>query len=230
MMTAIRIFIISVGFLAMTLTGNAQTKQVGPFSKVHVSGNLKVELIHSTTPKVEYTILEGDPDQFVVEVFGEELEIKFKNTRFWEYFTSTKAKVKVYYTSLSRIDCAAGSSLVSVGTIEASSMDVEVSSGAHCELSLHCQEARVDISSGAEVILSGKAKRFIFDASSGAELDGFDFPVMYASGDASSGAVVKVHCTDTLDADVSSGGTVRYRGNPCSVKKHTSSGGEVRAL
>jgi hypothetical protein len=221
------VFLLTVCFLVNV---GAQTQVTEPFSKIKVSGNIKAELIPSTSPKVEYTVLEGDPNDLVIDVLGDQLEIRFKNTRFWEYFQNTKAKVKIYYTKLDRLDCAAGSKVVAVNNICSKRLYVDASSGASCDLAFEGEEISVDGSSGAEIRLQGNATSISFDVSSGAELDAFELITQRASGDASSGAQAKVHCSQHLDADASSGGEVKFRGKPASVNKQSSSGGSVRAL
>ncbi len=223
------IFSFSLFLLVFTgLTG--QAKQLDTFKKIKIGGNIRAELIASATPRVDFTMLEGDADELLIDVFGDELEIRFTHRRFWEYFTQPKAKVKIYYTQLQRIQVSAGSTLIGADKIEAPQMELDISSGARCDLQLRCQEVRVDASSGAEVLLEGKAKKMYFDVSSGASIDAFDLLVSEASGDASSGASVRLNCTDLLNAEASSGGEIRFRGNPCTIQKHTSSGGSVRAL
>jgi len=208
----------------------AQTQVTEPFSKIKVSGNIKAELIPSASHKVEYTILEGDPSDLVIDVLGDQLEIRFKNVRFWEYFRHAKAKVKIYYTQLERLDCNAGSKIVAVDKICSKRLYVDVSSGASCDVVFDGEEIIVDASSGAEIRLQGVASSIAFDVSSGAELDAFELITQRASGDASSGAQAKVYCSESLDADASSGGEVKFRGKPASVNKQSSSGGSVRAL
>jgi hypothetical protein len=161
---------------------------------------------------------------------GDQLEIRFKNARFWEYFRHAKAKVKIYYTQLERLDCNAGSKIVAVDKICSKRLYVDVSSGASCDLAFEGEEISVDGSSGAEVRLQGSASSITFDVSSGAELEAFDLKTQRAAGDASSGAQAKIYCIETLDADASSGGEVRFRGKPGTINKQSSSGGSIRAL
>lgn len=218
--------------MSMIVSGSlmSQTMVTEPFSKVRISGNIKAELIPATGPKVEYTVIEGDPSDLVIDVLGDQLEIRFKNARFWEYFKTARAKVKIYYTRLERLDCSAGSKIVAVEKICGKRLYLDASSGASCDIAFDGEEVIADASSGAEIIIQGVASSIAFDVSSGAELDAFELKTQRASGEASSGAQARVYCTEFLDADASSGGDVRFRGKPGTVNKQSSSGGSIRPL
>ncbi len=229
-MRTLSYMLVLVVSLSVTANLKSQTIVTESFSKVRISGNIKAELIPASGPKVEYTVLEGDPNDLVIDVLGDQLEIRFKNAKFWEYFKTAKAKVKIYYTRLERLDCSAGSKVVAVQKICSKRLYLDASSGASCDVVFDGEEVIADASSGAEIIIQGTAASITFDVSSGAELDAYELKTQRASGEVSSGAEARIYCTDYLDADASSGGDVRFRGKPATVNKQSSSGGSIRPL
>ena len=96
------------------------------------------------------------------------------------------------------------------------------------EVTLDAETVVVRASSAADVILSGKAKSIDADASSSGDIDAYNLPVNRASADASSAGGIKLNVSEDLRATASSGGSVRYRGNPLKTNTNASSGGSVK--
>jgi len=210
-----------------TLT--AQTKNLQPFTAISTSGSVQVELVKGSSPKAEYTILKGDADDLVIEVKGDELKVKIKsNSSFWKS-SQTKAKVTVYYQNLSSIDCSAGSSLTSESELTSNAMDIETSNGASCRVIIKADDVQIDASSGATLSISGSCGTVNYDASSGASIHGESLLATNAMADVSSGANIKLHADKKLRADASSGGSIRYKGNPEKTDVHSSVSGSIKS-
>lgn len=217
--------------LGMMLYGQnfGQSKSLPSFNAISTGGSVQVELIKSSVSKVDYTIVKGDEDDLYIEVKGNELIVKIKPNRgFWNS-SNTKAKVTVYYQSLNSIDCAAGSSIKSESEIVAENMDIESSSGASCSVALKCTDLNVDSSSGSRVTVNGIASSVNYDASSGASINAASLLASEAIADVSSGASISLYASKKLNADASSGGSIKYKGDP--EKTNISSGisGSIRS-
>lgn len=226
MMTRLLIFILSIASYGHMI---AQSKSLPKFNAISTSGSVQVELVKGSTSKADYTILKGDEDDLYIEVKGDELIVKIKpQVGFWNS-SNTKAKVTVYYQSLSSIDCAAGSSIKSESEIVSESMDIESSSGANCSIVIKSTDVNVDASSGSKILVTGSATSVNYDASSGARIDAASLVAAEAIADVSSGATISLYASKKLNADASSGGSIKYKGDP--EKTNISSGisGSIRS-
>ena len=96
------------------------------------------------------------------------------------------------------------------------------------EVEIEVRDASIDISSGASLNVSGSAGSTEIDMSSGSSLNGYGLQTGSVDIDGSSGSSARIHVTDNLVADVSSGATVKYKGNPSNKNIDKSSGGSVR--
>ncbi|MDZ4715129.1 MAG: head GIN domain-containing protein [Cytophagales bacterium] len=162
----------------------------------------------------------------VTEVSGSYLKIHLRNNSFFR----GKSTVKVYvnYVSLDRISASSASNVFSDGPIRCNSMEIHASSAADIEVSLDATDVRVHASSAADVILQGTAKSIDAEASSSGDIDAYNLTVERAEASASSAGGIKLSVTQDLRANASSGGSVRYRGNPLKTNANSSSGGSVK--
>jgi hypothetical protein len=84
-------------------------------------------------------------------------------------------------------------------------------------------------SGGADVRVTGACKSLTADASGGADFKGADLRCETAVVTASGGGDADVTATALASGNASSGGDVRFHGNPASFQKEESGGGDVTA-
>jgi len=77
-------------------------------------------------------------------------------------------------------------------------------------------------------VLEGKTSVLAAEASSAGDIDAYRLESESVRARANSAGSVKVTATKSLDARASSGGDVRYRGNPMKTNTDSSSGGTVK--
>jgi hypothetical protein len=202
------------------------TRTIKDFSALTVSGSITAELIKSTTPKVEITMLKGQETDVVTDVSSGELKVKMKNGYYGR--SSSRASVKIYYTALQEISANAGSKISSKEKIEGDNIDVSASSGSSVSLQITTSKIGANASSGSRLNLYGKCINGDFDASSGATISASDLSVENLEVDASSGASLDVWATESIDADSSSGGNIKFKGEPKKKKlSRNMSGGRI---
>lgn len=217
-----------VGFLTLACIG--QSKSLSPFASIATSGSVSVELIKGSSPKAEYTIQKGNEEDLFIEVNNGELSVKIKSKNKKWNNSGTKASVKVYYQTLNKIECSAGSSLAAYTEIDGASMEIEASSGASCQVKINSKDLKVDASSGSRITISGVSKLASYDASSGARIDAAANESETVDADVSSGASVMAYATKKITADASSGGSVKYKGNPESKNINSGMSGSVNTF
>lgn len=224
-----RICFVFVLSMSLSLVNGQSVRDVGNFDEVSASSNVSVKLIKSDKQKVEFKMTRGDEADFVAKVKNNRLILKVKSG-ILNYGNKSKAQVKVYYTDLYGVSASAGASIKSDDLINTSKMDVDVSSGARIDIEVETEKLSADASSGGRMSLEGSAKNGDFDVSSGANLDASDMICDNVTADASSGGDLQVHANKKLNADVSSGGSIRYSGDAEYVNTDKSWSGQVKKV
>ena len=173
-----------------------------------------MNLVQSDHYKAEYVITKGYEEDLIVEVNNRTLTVKINGKSSWWKNRDTKATVTVYSKEILSVDCSAGSALRSDDVWKAPDMKINVSSGASCSLGIEVGNLVAEASSGGKISLEGKSGSSELEASSGGSISAFPLTSLSADVDVSSGGSVKLYESESLKASASSGGSIRYKGNP----------------
>ncbi len=196
------------------------------FDKVKGSAGLDVFLTEGTENKI---VVEADENLMAIietNISNGKLTIRAdKNIG-----RSKAKKVHVTYKNLSSIEASSGSDVIGNSVIKSEILSLDSSSGADLEVEVLSKELYAETSSGADIELSGKASTLYANASSGSDLNAKKLLVGNCNASASSGADITVTVKNKLDAKASSGGDVRYYGDPTAVTKKDGSSGSVRKM
>jgi hypothetical protein len=145
-----------------------------------------------------------------------------------EWVTGDKLTIRIVMPALIQAEASSGAR-VEVEMINGSDLDVAASSGA--SLLIDAADGgtmQVDVSSGANVrIAGGTCASVSADVSGGSFLDMHDVTCANADIDASSGSTASVHADNAIDANASSGATIRIFGAHKDVSTNDSGGGTV---
>lgn len=222
--------ILSLILISLFQISNAQeTRKLSDFDEVSAATGIKVMLVKSSETKAIVEIENGDPDDVITEVKGSRLQVKYDNNNWNRSNRNRKAKVTVYYKSINEIGVSSGAMVSAENEINADKLDLGGSSGGIMELDVDCSQLTVDISSGGVLRISGSTRSLDIDVSSGGILKGEELDCDNANADASSGGVATFKVKEMLDADASSGGSIRYIGNPEKIRSNSSSSGSIKA-
>lgn len=180
-------------------------------------------------------IMQGKPNDIRVEADDNIIDLlitEVKNNELNIYFEKNVNQAKarnVYLTTetISAIKASSGASVKSENTIQATSLDLDSSSGSTIKIRANASDIKSESSSGSSIKLYGNCNTFTANASSGSSINAQELKTDYAKTATSSGASIDVYVTGKLTAKASSGGDIDYRGNPETVDKETSSGGRV---
>ena len=218
---------------SLTFAQETETRNLDSFDGISVASGIKAELVRGNTNKIEITADGIDLDKISTEVSGDKLKVKVNQKNNWFNWGSKKRTVNVtitYNSTLEYISSSSGSSVEADHTILASNLDLNTSSGAYMNITVEANDVEIGVSSGANMNVSGNASSVDIDISSGASLDAGDLESGEVTVDGSSGSSAKVYATSSLNVDVSSGASVRYKGNPGTTDFDKSSGGSVRKI
>lgn len=143
-------------------------------------------------------------------------------------YKSKSVKVYVTYVELEKLIASSGANIFTEDVIKSKSIFISSSSGADVEVSVDCDDLKLEASSGGDIVVEGKAKRVEASASSAGDIDAYALEAEIGIGRASSAGGVKLSVSKEIQANASSGGSIRYRGNPVKANTNSSSGGSVK--
>lgn len=212
-----------------TGNGNVATKTRTineDFNGVRGSSGLDVFLEKGSANKV---VVEADSNlhEFIeTEVINGVLKIRTtKNIS-----RAKSKKVYVTFTSLNLVEASSGADVIVSDVVRSENLEISSSSGADLEIEVDARELTAKTSSGSDIKVTGRAKYLTADASSGSDLNAKNLKVDKCRAEASSGADITVHVETSLDAKASSGGDIRYYGDPVTVNKKDGHSSAIRKM
>ncbi len=218
-----------VGLFAL-MTGLAWAQQsevrsLGSFKSVKASQAIDVYLKKGDKESARVEASGVDLRDVATEVEGSSLRVRLKDNHSWK-----KVNVKVYvtYVSMEKIAVNSAASVFSEGPIKSNRMDISASSAGSVEVNLECSDVTVDTSSAGGVVIEGKTTHLQVEASSAGTVDAYNLEAESVNVEVHSAGSAKISVSKELEASASSGGSVKYRGNPSHTNTHSSSGGSVK--
>lgn len=214
------------GFVPFQLIAQEiQNRNVGSFSGIKVAEGIDVYVKKGEKESVRVEVTGTSADNIITEVSGSYLKVHMKSGNFRGRIN---AKVYVTYVKLEKFSASSAGSIFSEGVVRGNKIEIQASSAGNIELNLEVGSVEVSCSSAGQVELQGKANSLVADASSAGQIDAYDLDAKKVDAEASSGASLKISAEESLKAHASSGGSIRYRGNPSKSVTNSSSGGSVK--
>lgn len=210
-------------FVIITFAQTKITNNLGDFSTVKIYNGLEVELIKADVNKIEiigeiYKRVKVTNSNAVLKV-----ALKFPETT-----ANKKVLVKLYFKNILVVDANEGAT-VTGKNFNQQHLEVNVQEGAFTNLVTQTQHLKVRVSSGGVLKLTGNTKNQTVNVNLGGVYRGYAMKVSdLCMVKSSSGAKAEVLVEETLDAKVSFGGTVFYKGNPKIIKNKKVIGGIIR--
>lgn len=218
------------GFFSLSAQ-ETETRDLSSFERISVATGIDATIVAGNENSIDISAKGIDLDRISTEIKNGKLVVKI--TKKWNNWSMRKNNVKAtitYTEELKGVSASSGASVVSNRTIESRDIDLSASSGASLDVAVNSDNVDVNVSSGAEVSASGRTQDLQVDASSGAEFKGYELSAENADINGSSGASTKISVSNMLDANVSSGASVKYKGSPSSRDIDKSSGGSVKQV
>lgn len=194
------------------------------FTRVKASNGLDVYITQGSKHSITVEADENLHEIIITEVEGNTLKI-YTERNIWR---AKSRKVHITVTEdIEGIKATSGSDVYSEGIIRAKNIELSTSSGADMRIEIDADIVDSSSSSGSDLKISGKANSHSANASSGSSISAYNLESKDVTAKVSSGADISVNATESINARASSGGDIRYKGNPERVNKKSSSGGGI---
>ncbi|MEI9920331.1 MAG: head GIN domain-containing protein [Bacteroidota bacterium] len=204
-----------------------ETRQLAKFNGIRVGEAIDVYLKKGDKESARVEVDGVNLSDVETEVAGNTLRIQMRSGNYRNHRT---VKVHVTYVDIGRISSSSAANVFNEegSTLKTSTLDITCASAGTVELKVEAESISIDVASGGGIVLEGKAKRLTLEASSAGSVDAYNLECETVNATAASGGSAKVNVTKSLSADASSGGSIRYRGNPTTTNTDSSSGGSVK--
>jgi hypothetical protein len=204
---------------------DSETRQLDKFNGIKVGEAIDLYIKKGDKESAKVEVEGVSLSDVLTEVSGNFLRVHMRSGN---YHGHRKVKVSVTYVSLERVNASSASSVFGEGTLKTRTLDLSASSAANIELSIEVDELSADVGSAGDITIEGKAKNFTLEASSAGSIDAYNLECERVDARVSSAGSAKINVSKELDAKASSGGSIRYRGNPSNSNTDASSGGSVK--
>tara|TARA_R100001369_G_scaffold3540_8_gene10998 strand:+ start:46156 stop:46815 length:660 start_codon:yes stop_codon:yes gene_type:complete len=194
------------------------------FNSIKISQGLDLYITQSNTVSLSLEADENLHDIIMTEVKNGVLSIyTSENIR-----RATSKKIILNITDLSSIKATSGSDVYSTNTIKTEELILSSTSGADIELDVETTKLDCDSTSGSDITVRGTTKILMASATSGSDIDARNLSAEKSDVKATSGADIYINTSKELTARATSGGDIRYSGNPKKVIKSDNSAGSVQ--
>ncbi len=194
------------------------------FEAIDVSQGIDVYITMGDDVSLSLEADENLHDIILTEVKDGTLHI-YADKNIW---SAKRRKVYLTAQSINEISASSGADVRSENTIKAEDFKIRATSGSDVRLQLKVDNLICSTTSGADARLKGKANSFTAKSTSGSAIKARDLETETCTAKVTSGADVYVNVTGTLNANATSGGDIKYVGNPKQVQENSSSSGSIR--
>lgn len=218
--------LVFLSLFLMTVLASAQTtitKNLGDFSEIKIYNGISIELVKSD--KQQIVVTGEKSDKVKIKLDDNTLKVSL---RFPETTADGLVKATLYFNQeIKIIDGNEGATITGKG-FEQNTLNVKAQEGAFINLVVNTKHLNVKTSSGGVIKLNGTTKNQNVKADLGGIYHGFNLMVSdVCTVKAGSGSKAEVQAGETLNAKVSFGGSIFYKGEPEIVKDKKVIGGVI---
>ncbi len=201
----------------------SESRDLGAFNGIEVRGNFSVQI----TQGDQHSIIVYADDNLLEHIRTDISRDLLKISADKRFTGNEKPKIIIELSELRAIDGSAGAKVYAEEAIHGRELSLKLRSGAESHLNLFYDKADIEVKTGAVVKLHGTVEGLIANSATGANLDARNLTAVNCYVSSKGGAQSNVFVTGQLTAQVSSGGIIRYTGNPIQKTESISGGGVI---
>ncbi|MEQ8239554.1 MAG: head GIN domain-containing protein [Cyclobacteriaceae bacterium] len=223
-----------------------QTRTLDSFSEVSTQESIDVIIKKGNENSAKIIARGIDESEVITRVSGDKLKIELEDNNYRnvdvQVIVTFRGTLEALYASSSgsisvedpivnntffKLDVSS-SGEIDLESLTSPSIDMEASSSGDIKARIDTKRLTAKASSSGEIDIRGKAVKTEIKVSSSGDFEGEYFQTIEADVSASSGGSIKLEVQEEIKARASSGGSIRYSGDPKFVDSSTSSGGSIR--
>lgn len=198
-------------------------RKMGSFNRLELGGHFDLRLKKGNKAEVTIETEDIGPDEIITEIKNNTLHIRMKDDRKWGKSDLKRSVIYLTYTDLRSIQWDGAGNITTESELVTDRFDLEISGAGNVKMDLKVEDLQVDMSGAGNIELRGSTRTQDVQMSGAGNYNGFELRSERARVDMSGVGNVRVFVTKELNASASGVGAVRYKGNPESIIKNSSS-------
>ena len=223
------IVLFSFFIFSTTLLAQEKTRKLENYNEIRVGDGVIVQLYRGEAPSATVAVSTGSETDVRTYVENGILRVNWKKNVDNNNRTAT---IDVYYTKLSAVKANGGAKIKSNQSLKAKELMMSATGGGKIDLELDCTNLNAECNAGSTIKLSGESSSQNVEVSSGGKYDAKDLVTETTNIEASSGGSAEVNVTNSINAEASTGASIKYTGNPQNreIESNKFSGGQVKSF
>lgn len=226
------IFLFAFCLLAVTVTAEEQTRNVGSFSEISLRVAAELHLKQSDKQSLEIVAKSSTLEELITEVKGEKLIIRFPNENlFWKNFQPGEITIYVSCPDIKGLGISGSGDIIADGQITTRSLDLGVSGSGNIRLSnLQTEKVIGTISGSGDIVLSGAiaAQDLSVTISGSGNLKALNYAADDVSVRIAGSGNVGIEARKNLYVRLAGSGNVTYKGHPL-IDQSIAGSGKVKS-
>lgn len=215
-----------------SLKGNgvetSEKRQVGSYDRISVSHIIQATLVPGAEGEL---LLEGEENllaHIITEVSGNHLTLKAeKGYQLQPSKGSAGIRIRVPVADLQALEVSGAADIAGKGSFAFGDFEIDGSGAGEIELEFSSTNLEVEVSGACEITLQGKTDHLEIRASGASNLRAYDLQARDAKARISGSSHADISVSESLEAEISGAGDLRYRGNPEKIQSKTSGAGSI---
>jgi hypothetical protein len=204
----------------------SETRKVGDFAKIDVSGEFKVNLKQDSTSSL--TIIADDNllKYIKTSVNGDKLRIYTKKN----ICGSGELVVNVGIRNLNEVDASGAVEIASNGKINTGDLKFNLSGATKLTMDLNAANVNTEGSGATKINLTGQASSHNIDLSGAGKINAFDFVVGNYNIETSGATKCQINVLNSLSVHTRGASSIQYRGNPKTINNDKSGASSIKKV
>ena len=203
-----------------------ETRQVGSFNAIEVSGAFDIIIKQGATEEVTVETDHNILPLVRTKVEGNTLKIETKAP----VHHPTVMKVYVTVKDLKMIDASGAVDIQTDGRLTVSELKIDGSGASDAKMDLAVQKLVLDCSGASKLKFSGTAVDVSMDLSGASDVFGFDLVAENYDIEISGAGNAQINVSKKLHAEISGAGSVKYKGTPVDIDQSVSGAGSIKKV
>jgi len=189
-----------------------ETRNVGNFDQLGVSGSFDVFLVKGNEGKIDIKIEENLLPYLVTKVENGKLKIRWKKGT--SIRTTKSTQVTVYFKDINGIGVSGSSDVVAKDKIRSNEFTASVSGSGDIEFEIETDHLTASVSGSGDLDISGSAKNITAAVAGSGDIDAYGLKADTADLKISGSGGMTITVENELKVKVSGSGDIKYKGNP----------------
>jgi hypothetical protein len=207
------------------LAQNVEERNIEYFDRIDASGYFDIYLSKGDKPSLKVESKHLGLDEIITRVSGTTLRIESTRHRFRN---EERSAIYITYTNIKEIYASVAGNIIGESPIQGEKLRIEMSGAGNVELEVEVQQLDLRLSGVGNLEITGKTKDLEVDMSGTGAFRGFKLKAENAEVFMSGVGKAQVYATESLTAETTGIGSIRYRGSPKQIRARANFLGSVK--